>query len=295
MSYIKKFYVGNKILMIILYISIFAIIKFSDVPLLSWLPELLKSVFLKPNEGTLQYDFFKFAENMSLAYISGLIFYILIEYVPSQKNADKSYEIIKNNLKNLYSRMSTVVSIVLYFESIDKEVSHITIEDCAGISTTNYDLDVHYLKSTAFINGLEKAPTNFSFTFELDMPNYSKAIFRYISDIKNSAAIVNVEFEIIELISAIEACGFTNQLAWFQNAWESGYGEFHQYGDKFYEFLDLYRRLEEFPFDKHTYRIRALSDDEIESLLKFRSEFSKSPLIEESKNFKKIINGQIIE
>lgn len=96
-----------KVHVLLVGISMFVICKFSPAPALL---ECLIPLLQRPAEDTLWYEFFRVAENLSLAYIASLIFYVLVDYCPRKRDEMRSAAILEKPLVNLYMNMNKVIS-----------------------------------------------------------------------------------------------------------------------------------------------------------------------------------------
>ena len=62
--------------MVLIFISLFFICKFSSAPQIFY---ALGFLLEKPSDGTFQYEVFRILENLSLAYLASLIFYLIVD------------------------------------------------------------------------------------------------------------------------------------------------------------------------------------------------------------------------
>ncbi|MDF1618610.1 hypothetical protein, partial [Petrocella sp. FN5] len=81
----RRIFRNNTLLIGILIISIFFIIKMSNIAILLWLPAFIKEIFTTPTTDNPSFEVYKLLENMSLAYIASFIFYILVDIIPNHK------------------------------------------------------------------------------------------------------------------------------------------------------------------------------------------------------------------
>lgn len=105
-----------KWLVTFLWLSVFAITKFSKAPI--WFDFLLP-VLRCPNEGTLQYEIWRILENLSLAYIAALIFYVMVTYIPEKKCELRAFDLTKKRIQYLYSTMDDVLAYFKYTCSVE--------------------------------------------------------------------------------------------------------------------------------------------------------------------------------
>ena len=88
-----------KVHIVLLIVSLLVICKFSDAPPIFFFFSFL---FQRPNEGTAEYEILRIAENLSLAYIASLIFYILVDYLPNKRDEKRTEKLLgKNRTKKI--------------------------------------------------------------------------------------------------------------------------------------------------------------------------------------------------
>lgn len=106
-----------KVHIVLLIASLLIICKFSDAPPIF---DCLALLFQRPNEGTPEYEILRIAENLSLAYIGSLIFYILVDYLPNKRDEKRTEKLLEKHLTTLYFYMDKVISYFkFYFNIID--------------------------------------------------------------------------------------------------------------------------------------------------------------------------------
>lgn len=286
----------NIVFVVISIFSIFNIIKFSEIPIISSMPHFITMILLKPKLGTLSYEIFRLLENLSLAYFASLIFYIIVDYIPKQKMANKSFEIIQNKLIRLYSYMSEIIVHINFALNITKDINEIDINDVIKLDDFEIKDTKNYYHSYRIIDGIrDNKCSNTYFNFFIDIPNYSELIKKEIIEIKNMPCAVYVDFEILEILSSIETNDFFLQISHFKDIPLSD--DVHikrfNFGKTYYNFIQSYKKLNKFNFQKHTYYIELMSNDEQKEYIKILAKEmeSVSELTKRSGNFNGIYIG----
>lgn len=93
--------------LVLLLISFFCICKFSEAPPIF---DFLSSFFLRPNETTWQFELFRTLDNLSMAYIASLIFYLIVDYIPQKREEKKTFDVLKDKISFLYTNMSEIIA-----------------------------------------------------------------------------------------------------------------------------------------------------------------------------------------
>ena len=115
-----------KVHIVLLIVSLLVICKFSDAPLIF---DCLAFLFQRPNERTAEYEILRIAENLSLAYIASLIFYILVDYLPNKRDEKRTEKLLEKSLTTLYLYMDKVLSYFKFlynvtdFSTVNKKVA----------------------------------------------------------------------------------------------------------------------------------------------------------------------------
>ena len=128
-----------KVHIVLLIVSLLVICKFSDAPPIF---DCLAFLFQRPNEGTAEYEILRIAENLSLAYIASLIFYILVDYLPNKRDEKRTEKLLEKSLTTLYLYMDKVVS---YFKFL-YNVTDFSTEFLVVESTRNEVDDGHHVE-----------------------------------------------------------------------------------------------------------------------------------------------------
>lgn len=106
--------------LILSIVSIIIICKFSNAPVCC---EALADVFLRPTDGTVEYEIFRVLENLSLAYLAALIFYLIVTYIPARKQERRAIKHASSHVKSIQTWMSHVINYLAYdlaFQDIER-------------------------------------------------------------------------------------------------------------------------------------------------------------------------------
>ena len=109
MSFINR----HKILFILFVISIFLMIKNSSIPYFFDPPVFVSFIFDAPKS-----EFFAGVAQMfdifTSAYVTSLIFYYMVDYLPAMKQEKKAKDIIARKLVSLYINISELLAMIEY-------------------------------------------------------------------------------------------------------------------------------------------------------------------------------------
>ena len=97
------------IICILCVICILVVLKFSQLPAPDWLLPGVRWAFLCPPEKSTEYEWLSLLNSISLAFITSIIVYIIVDYIPERKKAYKSFSLVKGHFDVLYDQMSKLI------------------------------------------------------------------------------------------------------------------------------------------------------------------------------------------
>lgn len=273
---IIKFIRKNMILSILLFVSILVVIKFSELHFLPFTPTYLEIVFLKPVDNTAEYEIFALMENLSLAYIASLMFYIIVDYIPKEKMAKKSLDILEKKLVSLYLYTGEIISYVLAEIKLDKELDDILKEDLIILDEQKFSHNSKYYISYTYIDGIKNdGCTKLEFIFKKDIIVYSDLVLKSIENIKNMPCIMYADFKLIEILSSIESNRFFKQLNEIKDIPEDVHFRNFNLGVNFYNLIQSLLMFDDINFKKHRYKLIEMTEIEKSEFITTRDELRK--------------------
>lgn len=280
MNNIKKLLIILKkipIIYILLIISSYIIIKYSELPLFAWIPQGLIKYFLKPEYGTTKYECYRILENLSLAYIASYIFYVLIDYLPKRKNEKLAYISIQSYLIDLYLNMSIVIAALNASINLKTDIKKIKVDDLKSMDElTIADENIFYHKYN-YINGILMGNNDGYFNYYSDTPKYIKLIKKEIEKIKSIPCSSYINYNLLLVITNIEINNFLSQILGFEKKSLINNAKviYSELGVNYFNFISSYIMLEKYVKNKHTYVYELMTDEEKTEYLKTRDEIMK--------------------
>jgi hypothetical protein len=273
------------IIFVLLLTSIYLVIKYSDLPVIAWLPSGIIKILMKPEYGTTEYEIYRILENLSLAYIASYIFYILIDYLPKRKNEKFALISIQSYLINLYLNMSTVIAALNVLVGLKKEINQITKEDLIEMDEYDFKAEKVYYHRYNYVNGELINKDDIYFNYLSDTPNYIKKIKRDTEKIKNIPCSAYINYNILLAITDIEINDFLNQILNFEKKSIVDNVKIIRgnLGLNYYKFIKSYLKLGAFVNTKYTYVYDYMNEQEKEDYLKKREMWLKSNNLSEEK------------
>lgn len=212
--------------------------------------------------------------NLSYSYFAALIFYILIEYIPEKIAAQKALNICKSDLIDIYLKMSEQVAIVSLYCRITKSAKSIKMSDLVNLVHFQTERNRNYYKASCSINGVRRnGLTKGVVVFKEDLYNISQKIGNKINRITELPASSNLDLNLLEILSSIASSSFIKKCNSFNDPVLNNIDhDIHNFDEEYFEFLKLYLALNKYNFDKYTYIYEALTEEEIESMERERSQ-----------------------
>lgn len=281
---IKDIFKDLKWHILLLLVSIFFICKFSSAPPLF---DALNMFFLKPEENTFWHELFRILENLSLAYIASLIFYLLVDYIPLKKEEKQTLALLDDNLCSIYMYMDEVVSYFNYHFGLNN-FKEATNEEIKKIDDFYFENSPEFLVVKSTRDGKDGGE-------HVDSYDAKKATILCGKNIKNCIhkidEILNTNkapLELIVAINKIRACGFLEKMIEIMPISDpiingqivpKRYVNFYR---DLIEFSEYKNKLEHYKFTKLKTKFIKASDKEIQEWIKYQLAIKKEhPEIEQ--------------
>lgn len=285
----KIVYVFKKsILVTILLVSIFCIVKFSSVSVWQELPDFIKKILECPVEGTDEYEIWLIIYNLCLAYVASFIFYFVIDYIPKKENEKIAFNIISDNLVNIYSKLSYIIRMILFDIEVDKKLEYIKLHDLRNVKYLEFDKKLKYADITHIVNKKDINFKEFSFNVLDDCKICGESINKSINDIFSLPIATNINSELVELLVNIRKSRFLNIMSYFTHENSKKIpgrtNEILFYDESFLELIKYREALRKEKFDLNDYRFERMSKEKIKEVIERsifwmgRSEFMQLPI-----------------
>ncbi len=255
------------LLIILLLASIFCIIKFSKIGVweLEW--EELEKIFLCPPKKTDAYEAWSILNNLSLAYISSLLFYVIVEFIPTKMKEKKALTIISNKVMKIYGEMSYIIRVVLFEIGVEKDIDNIEISDLSDITTLFFDSTTKYADITHMRNGENTNSKEFSYNVLDKCKDCGMRIEQTIDEIFNMQIAGNISDELVNLLSEIRQSRFLHLISFFDHdntrnipGVESIVLDFDK---SFLELIQQWNKLKKYKFELLDYHFEKMTEEDI--------------------------------
>lgn len=246
-------------------LSIFVICKFSPAPMLL---ECLTPLLQRPTEGTLWYEFFRVAENLSLAYIASLIFYILVDYLPRKNEEKRSAAILEKPLVNLYMHMNKVIS-YYRFAFNTSHFSAVTEEKKKEIDDFSFSTIPEFLFVESMRNQIPNGGHVEWFDAKKEVTAAGIGISKSLAEIDSILAGNKASTDFISLMNELRTSGFLEKLLKIMPGYpitvdgEEVLFTYLNFYDDICKFEAIQQKIEGYVFPKLGYTFRKATESEI--------------------------------
>lgn len=259
MSFIKR----HKILFILFAVSIFLMIKNSSIPYSFAPPAIISFIFDAPKS-----DFFSGMAQMidifTSAYVTSLVFYYMVDYLPSIKQEKKAKEIIAPKLVSLYLYISELLAMIKYAAEQEKLLQTGKPEDMDKLHFKN---KVILCKQKSFKNEVENGTTPYSFDLLKDCDNFRALILNICNEISGTPSFSYCDTQVIHIISEIQLSELLRILPKpndFLLQFDFADVSYLGLGEGYQQLLSIYKELAVFVDTRHGYEMIDISKEEIQ-------------------------------
>lgn len=190
----------HKILFALFLVSIFLMIKNSSIPYFFDPPALISFIFDAPKT-----EFFSGVAQMidifASAYVTSLMFYYMVDYLPAIKQEKKAKEILSPKLVSLYLYISELLAMIEYSAKQEKLLQTGNIADMDNLNIRD---KVVLCKRRSFKNEVENGTAPHSYNLLKDCNQYRTLILDTCGAISCTPSFSYCDTQVIHIISEIQ-------------------------------------------------------------------------------------------
>ena len=195
-----KFIKEHKILSLLFAISILLMIKNSKIPYPFDPPAFVSFVFDSP-KGEFFSGVMQMVDIFASAYVTSLVFYFMVDYIPALKEAKKAKEIISPKLVNLYLYIGELLAMIEFAAKKEKIFQTGNIDD---MDKLHFKDKIIICKQKKYKNEAENGSTPYSYNLLKDCNNFRTAIMNTCSEISCTPSFSYCDKQVIHIISEIQ-------------------------------------------------------------------------------------------
>lgn len=254
------------IICVLCVVCAFIITKYSQLPMPDWLPQFFHNLFLCPSADTAHYEWLSLLNNLSLAFLASIIVYIVVQYIPERRKANKAFSLLRKEFVSLYSSMSQMICMYFFELGVTEKEEKIKLEQLSGVCEIDFSDFVRKCRIRDLKNGRYINCVSIGYTLYKDSLECYQQISKAIGKIKETKCSANLDNDIVNTISVIENNWFLRFFSYEKSiiATSSKKNKIINFDKGFYEIIKCHIELNEYAFDKMTYEYVGISNAEYE-------------------------------
>lgn len=196
MPFVKR----HKVLSALFLFSIFVMIKNSSIPYLFTPPTFIEFIFDAPQSSFFS-NIAQMIDIFASAYVTSLMFYYMVDYLPAIKQEKKAKEILSPKLVSLYLYISELLAMIEYSAKQENLLQTKNIEDMDKLNIRD---KVIFCKRKSFKNEGENGTAAHSYNLLKDCNKYRTLILDTCSAISCTPSFSYCDTQVIHIISEIQ-------------------------------------------------------------------------------------------
>lgn len=196
MSFVKR----HKILSLLFVISVFLMIKNSSIPYFFNPPAFIAFIFDAPKS-----EFFSGISQMvdvfASAYVTSLLFYYMVDYLPAIKQEEKAKEIISPKLVSLYLYISELLAMIEYSAKKQDLRFPGNVDAMDKLSIKSEEV---LCKQRSYKNENENGTVSYSYNLLKNGDQFRTLVLNTCSEISSTPCFSFCDAQVIDLISEIQ-------------------------------------------------------------------------------------------
>lgn len=187
-------------LSIIFAICIFLMLKNSSIPYIFQPPVFISFIFDKPKSLFLV-GLAQMIDIFASAFVTSLLFYYMVDYLPNMKQEKKANEIISPKLERLFLYISELLAIIEYSAKQEKLLQ---AEDFDMLDKLHFQNKDVLCKKKSFKNEIENGTAPYSYNLLKDGDKFRTLILNICGEITSAPSFLYCETQVIHIISEIQ-------------------------------------------------------------------------------------------
>jgi len=170
-------------------------IKSSSIPYFIEPPAFVSFIFDAPKSEFWK-GVFQFVDIFASAYVTSLIFYVMVDYIPSKQREKKTKQIVDAKLVSIYLYLSEFLSMIDYSAELAN-----TSDNLNEVVFSN---EIVNCKRTTIKDGVEQATITYSYNLLKDCNKYKNLILDSARSLSGVLSFSYCDSEIIDVVSEIQ-------------------------------------------------------------------------------------------
>lgn len=175
-------------------------IKNSSIPYLFTPPPFLSLLFDKPRT-----EFFlgvaQIVDIFASAYVTSLLFYYMVDFLPTVKKEKKAKEIFNTKLVSIYLYISEFLAMIEYAA---KQADLLPTSTTKSLNNLAFRNKIIYCKQITLKNGIENGTISYSYNLLKDCDKYRKIILNACGSLSSIPSFSFCYINVVNIISEIQ-------------------------------------------------------------------------------------------
>lgn len=249
-------------------------IKNSKIPYPFDPPAVISFIFDAPKEAFFS-GIMQMVDIFASAYVTSLVFYFMVDYIPAIKEEKKAKEIITPKLVNLYLYISGLLAMIEFAAKKEKLFQTGNIDDMDKLHIKD---KIIICKQKTFKNESEDGISPYSYNLLKDCDQFRTLILNTCSEISCTPSFSYCDAQVIHIISEIQLSELLRILPKpndFMLKFDFADISYTGLGKGYEKLVSAYEKLAAFVDTRHSYQMVDISDEEIEEWQKDQAEALK--------------------
>jgi len=174
-------------------------VKNSSIPYPVQLPIFATFIFDKPGSAFLS-GIAQIVDIFASAYVTSLLFYYMVDFLPAIKREKASKEIIDTKLVSIYLYISQLLAMIDYAAEQEKSLP----TDSKSLNDLSFSNKVIYCKQITLKDGVENGTIPYAYNLLKDCDKYRTLILNACISLSGIPSFSFCDTEVIDTISAIQ-------------------------------------------------------------------------------------------
>lgn len=258
-AYIMSFIKRHKKLSLIFIFCVLLMIKNSSIPYFFNPPAIIAFVFDMPKS-----EFFasiaEIVDIFASAYVTSLLFYYMVDFLPKIKQEKKAKDIITPNLVNLFLYLSELLAMIEYSA---KQQGLFPSEDIDNLDKLNIKNEVILCKQKSYINEIENGIIAYSYNLLKSGDQFRKLVLDTCRDITATPSFSYCDAQVVHLISEIQLSKLLRIWPRPDDPLASFNVDYQGLGKEFLRLKTIIARLAPLVDTRHGYELIDISPEEV--------------------------------
>lgn len=272
----------NKIHFLLTFVCLIIIIKQSSAPFCWEYTTITEVLFLKPIDGTGLGETLSILHNLGLAYISSLIFYLLVDYFPKRRKEKNAFFQIVNHLETIDMLINRLFSYLAFISGMGNSPSQMRPNEIMRlhhIRLHNKQRPCHTIDTNLQLGEVEMEGNPDYINEFYSVRETSAHILRSVDDIMGLPCSCNIENYIIEILGVLKNSRMLQRLSSMPEsavknenmAYICNYDQYH-----IYEVVYALACLRRYGYTKHSFYTGEVAEEKIKDAQKTWEEMRKN-------------------